>query len=246
MPKFRLATWNIHKGVRGIGPYKRLEVNQIAHGVAALEADIVCLQEVRNIDHRYAQRFDFWPSEPQASFLTPDGFHLAYHSNAFNRHGEHGNALVSRFPIDAQRQEDVSHHPFEQRGLLHVMLCVEGLPLHVVVVHLGLMEGSRSWQIGRLKQLIHDHIPREHALVVAGDFNDWAEHLHLPLEDIHLRSISPGRVNTYPSRAPILPLDRIYVRGLHLHRLHVPPRRHAQLHWPKMSDHLPLLGELEW
>ena len=43
----RVATYNIHKGVQGIGPARRLEIHHLGLAVEQLDADIVCLQEVR-------------------------------------------------------------------------------------------------------------------------------------------------------------------------------------------------------
>jgi endonuclease/exonuclease/phosphatase family metal-dependent hydrolase len=42
------------------------------------------------------------------------------------RHGEHGNALLSRWPVLTHQHEDMSDHRFEQRGLLHVEIQVAG------------------------------------------------------------------------------------------------------------------------
>ena len=42
----RVATYNIHKGVRGVGPRKRLEIHNLGLAVEALDADLVFLQEV--------------------------------------------------------------------------------------------------------------------------------------------------------------------------------------------------------
>jgi endonuclease/exonuclease/phosphatase family metal-dependent hydrolase len=39
----RVATWNIHKGVRGLGPRRRLEIHDMVHAVEQFDADIVCL-----------------------------------------------------------------------------------------------------------------------------------------------------------------------------------------------------------
>ena len=36
----RVATYNIHKGVRGIGPRKRLEIHNLGLAVEALDADL--------------------------------------------------------------------------------------------------------------------------------------------------------------------------------------------------------------
>ena len=46
-PVLRVATYNIHKGVQGLGPARRLEIHNLGHAVEQLDADIVCLQEVR-------------------------------------------------------------------------------------------------------------------------------------------------------------------------------------------------------
>ncbi len=44
----RVATYNIHKGVQeGLGPTRRLEIHNLGLAVEQLDADIVCLQEVR-------------------------------------------------------------------------------------------------------------------------------------------------------------------------------------------------------
>ena len=42
----RVATYNIHKGVQGLGPARRLEIHNLGHAIEQLDADIVCLQEV--------------------------------------------------------------------------------------------------------------------------------------------------------------------------------------------------------
>ena len=74
----RVATYNIHKGVRGVGPRKRLEIHNLGLAIEALDADIVCLQEVRLFHHREARRFDRtwfgWPEGGQADFLAPEGY----------------------------------------------------------------------------------------------------------------------------------------------------------------------------
>ena len=39
----RVATYNIHKGVRGMGPNRRLEIHNLGLGIEALDADLVYL-----------------------------------------------------------------------------------------------------------------------------------------------------------------------------------------------------------
>ena len=240
----RVATYNIHKGVRGVGPRKRLEIHNLGLGIEALDADLVCLQEVRLFEKREANRFTRthlgWPDEGQADYLAPEGYSVAYRSNAITRHGEHGNALLSRWPIGDIGHHDVSDHRFEQRGLLHVSVLVERTEVHVVVVHLGLIHASRERQVQRLGAFIAREVPEADPLIVAGDFNDWGAQLLRPMADLGLRTFEGIRLPTYPSRLPLLHLDRIYARGLQLVSAHVPHGRA----WARMSDHLPLIGEL--
>jgi endonuclease/exonuclease/phosphatase family metal-dependent hydrolase len=143
MTVLRVATYNIHKGVQGIGPARRLEIHNLGHAVEQLDADIVCLQEVRKMHRREAAYFTQWPELPQAEFLAPEGYTAVYRTNAHTRHGEHGNAMLSRWPVVSHQQEDMSDHRFEQRGLLHSVVTVHGRAVHVLVVHLGLIKASR-------------------------------------------------------------------------------------------------------
>lgn len=235
----RIATWNIHKGVNGPALRKRLEIHNIGVAVEQLDADLVALQEVRKMNRQHATRFERWPEAPQAEYLAPHGYEAIYKTNAVTRHGEHGNALLSRWPVIGVQHKDLSDHRFEQRGLLHSEVLVQGHIVHVLVVHLGLIGGSRVRQIDSLIQHIERTVPKEAALVVAGDFNDWGEQLHRPLKAHGLQTFEDQRLPTFPSRVPLLHMDRIYVRGLQLRSAWVP---HGSAWW-RMSDHLPLIGE---
>jgi endonuclease/exonuclease/phosphatase family metal-dependent hydrolase len=246
----RVATYNIHKGVRGLGPRKRLEIHNLGLAVEALDADLVFLQEVRLFHHREARQFDRthlgWPQQGQAEYLAPEGYDVAYRTNAVTRHGEHGNALLSRWPIGDVRHQDVSDHRFEQRGLLHVPVSWNGGTVHAVVVHFGLVHASRVRQVQRLAAFIQREVPRDEPLVVAGDFNDWGEKLDGPMQGIGLSRASgsdgqDGPRPTFPSRVPVFALDRFYVRGFRC-RTTLVPRGSG---WARMSDHLPLVAELE-
>lgn len=247
----RVATYNIHKGVRGLGPTKRLEIHNLGLAVEAMDADIVCLQEVRRFHHTDAQRFsrtDFgplcWPNVPQAEYLAPEGYEVAYRTNAVTKNGEHGNALLARWPLGHIGHHDVSDHRFEQRGFLHVSVHWRSVEIHVVVVHLGLIHASRVRQAERLAQLVQAHIPPGVPVVIAGDFNDWNEKLDDILESADLKRAAVGdaeRTPTFPSLVPVLALDRVYTRGMHCQSIMV-PRGGA---WARLSDHLPLVVELD-
>lgn len=243
----RVATYNIHKGVRGVGPRKRLEIHNLGLGIEALDADLVCLQEVRLFEKRDATRFTRtilgWPDQGQADFLAPEGYTAAYRTNCTTRHGEHGNALLSRWPIGDIGHHDVSDHRFEQRGLLHVPVWWQGVEVHAVVAHLGLIHASRVRQVERLAAFIASEVPAGAPLLVAGDFNDWGEKLDSPMHAIGLHRARAGAERaqrTFPSAVPIFALDRVYTRGLACVSATVP----RNSGWSRMSDHLPLVVEL--
>ena len=239
MSTLRVATYNIHKGVQGLGPAQRLEIHNLVHAVEQFDADLICLQEVRSHHRKLAQRFPLWPEQGQADYLLPEGYEAVYRTNALTRHGEHGNALLTRWPVATIAHEDVSDHRFEQRGLLHVKVSVDHTPVHVVVVHLGLLAAGRERQVQRLGQYLSRCVPADERLVVAGDFNDWGGRLHQPMAALDLRTFEGIRLATFPSRMPVLHLDRIYVRGLVPVHAQVP---HGKA-WARMSDHLPLIAE---
>ena len=241
----RVATYNIHKGVRGLGPRKRLEIHNLGLAVEALDADLVFLQEVRLFHHREARRFDRthfgWPAQGQAEFLAPEGYEVAYRTNAVTRGGEHGNALLSRWPMGdvGHQHEDMSDHRFEQRGLLHSELLVHGRTIHVVVVHLGLIRASRERQVAQLQRFIGREVPVDAPLLVAGDFNDWGVMVQRELASVGLQAFKGVRQATFPARFPLVQLDHVFSRGLQPMGLHVPRGRI----WWRMSDHLPLIAE---
>lgn len=246
----RVATYNIHKGVRGVGRGKRLEIHNLGLAVESFDADLVFLQEVRLFntrESRHFQRTSFgWPEQGQAEFLAPEGYDVAYRTNAVTRHGEHGNALLSRWPIGEIGHHDVSDHRFEQRGLLHVPVQWQGATVHAVVAHFGLVHASRLRQVARLAEFIDAVVPPDEMLIVAGDFNDWNERLDSPMATIGLqRAVAPDATRlqrlTFPSLAPVFALDRFYLRGLRCVSTMVP----RGMAWARMSDHLPLVAELE-
>jgi endonuclease/exonuclease/phosphatase family metal-dependent hydrolase len=242
MSLFRIATYNIHKGVQGLGPRRRLEIHNLGHAVEQFDADLICLQEVRAFNRQQARRFQHWPDQGQAEFLAPEGYSAAYRTNAVTRHGEHGNALLSRWPLLWHQHENLSDHRFEQRGLLHAEVLVKTRSLHVIVVHLGLLAGSRRRQVEQLKRFILREVPPTQPLLVAGDFNDWGAGLApaMGLAGLHRGPAPP--VPTFPSRLPLVQLDYIYARGLeHAHSF--APHGPA---WGRFSDHLPLIADFRW
>ena len=109
----------------------------------------------------------------------------------------------------------------------------------MIVVHLGLIAGSRLRQIAQLQRFIEREVPTGAPVVVAGDFNDWGLQIKRMLARFALYEFDAPRTFTYPARLPLAQLDHVYVRGLTPLSLQVPKGRI----WWRMSDHLPLIAE---
>ena len=80
-------------------------------------------------------------------------------------------------------------------------------------------------------------------MIIAGDFNDWRRraerHLHqdLGLEELFVQ-MQGRHARTFPVWAPVLPVDRIYYRGLQP----VACKRLCTGPWRDLSDHAALFG----
>jgi endonuclease/exonuclease/phosphatase family metal-dependent hydrolase len=243
---FRVLTVNVHKGFGFLN--RRFILGELREAVRSVAADVVFLQEVLGSHAHHARRFRDWPTTPQYEYLADTIWSQhAYGRNAVYPHGDHGNALLSRYPIRTYVNHDASCGG-EARGLLH---CVLELPaagrlLHAVCVHLGLRETHRRHQVDRLCELVTHEVPPDAPLVVAGDFNDWRLTAHQRLQDragLHEVFVTAcgAAAKTFPARWPMLALDRIYVRNAHVHR----PVRLPLRPWSHLSDHAPLAAELE-
>ena len=76
----KVATYNIHKGVQGFGPARRLEIHNLGLAIEQLDADIVCLQEVRKVHRREEKYFRHWPELPHNTCLQKrhlENFHAS-------------------------------------------------------------------------------------------------------------------------------------------------------------------------
>lgn len=284
MPLIRVVSYNIHKGRSALG--RRESLHELRLGLYGLRPDLVFLQEVQGRNDA-ASVLD----QQHESLAAALRLQVAYGRNAVRERSDHGNALLSRFPILDYENQDISDHRLEQRGLLHARVDVDGTDVHCFVVHLGLFSGSRTRQVLALTQRIAAQVPEGAPLIIAGDFNDWSDKLaplfvqqlrlyevfsHAPRshggelprlrESVRrlgntLRGMPNGVVlmersnqlgmggaycplpppRTFPAVFPWFRLDRIYQRGFAVRSARVLRGRE----WARLSDHSPLLAELE-
>lgn len=243
----KILTYNIHKGFSPGN--RRFVLHQMKAALQSVDADVIFLQEIQGKHEIKSGQHHDWPDESQFEFLADQIWsHHAYAKNAIYKSGHHGNAILSKYPFVRWENIDVSYMKSASRSLLHgvIQLDHSSKPVHVICVHLGLFAIERKLQLTKLVQRIEEQVPHSEPLIIAGDFNDWQgrsdTYLRKELGITEVFKSESGKfARTFPAWMPILKMDRIYSRGLHLtqsHRLH-------DKSWRALSDHLPLLAEFE-
>jgi endonuclease/exonuclease/phosphatase family metal-dependent hydrolase len=224
--RFRIATYNIHRG-RGLDGRERID--RIADVLREVRADVIALQEV---------------FQSQAIALAEEiGATVAFGQTRSAPQGPYGNVCLSRLPLVAHERYNLTCIPFEPRGCLRADVDIgHAAPLHVLNVHLGLGYRERIRQV-RMLSSIFGQAPLPGPRVLLGDFNEWF-HGHasrlLRAEFGHAR-VRLRRLATHPSPMPVFPLDRIYHDpGVRIVRVGVHRSRLARV----ASDHLPTYADI--
>lgn len=237
MHRFRIATYNIHKG-RGLDG--RVRIERIARVLEQINADIVALQEVVSHEGRSIE-------DHQASYLAErlGRFHIIGETRK-HRGGVYGNVTLSRWKFESARHIDLSVPRREERGVLRTDIYARGRLLHIFNVHLGTAHRERRTQAVRLidedlLRAIDISGPR----IVLGDFNEWTHGLvtRTLSSEFHLMDLGDylPRTRAYPAVLPFLHLDHIYLdHHLGIENAFFYRTRLSML----ASDHLPLVVDL--
>ena len=236
--RFRLLTYNIHKGIGGID--RRYRPERIAQAIAHCQPDIVLLQEVDDgVPRSHHHRQVDWLGD---ALSLP---HRAYQANVKLRQGHYGNAILSRFPLHDVRDLELTVPLKKRRRALiaHLRLQVDGhvRTLLLFNFHLGLAGYERTIQLHRfLNSDVLKHLHHNTPVVAAGDFNDvWGTLGRRLLLPAGFRS-AVKRIKTFPAFLPVRPLDRIFFRGdLELDHSFASRSRIAR----RASDHLPMVAD---
>ncbi|TGD33385.1 hypothetical protein C9F10_17175 [Salmonella enterica subsp. enterica serovar Poona] len=241
---FKVLTINTHKGFTAFN--KRFILPELRDAVRTVGADIVCLQEVMGAHEVHPLHIENWPDTTHYEFLADTMWSdFAYGRNAVYPEGHHGNAVLSRYPIEHYENRDVSVGGSEKRGVLYCRITPPMLnrPIHVMCVHLGLRESHRQAQLTMLAGWVNA-LPESEPVLVAGDFNDWRQKAGPPLNAAGLEerfTRAHGRpARTFPVSMPLLRLDRIYVKNANASSPTALPLRN----WRHLSAHAPLSAEL--
>lgn len=241
--KLRILTLNMHKGFTLFN--RQFILPELREAVRGQSTELVFLQEVHGNHKRHALRHSNWPETTQYEFLADTMWpEFSYGRNAVYPDGDHGNAILSKYPIIRFQNLDVSIGEIEQRGLLHTVLKVPGHDeVHAICVHLGLRESHRQKQLLLLCGLL-ESLSKTAPIIIAGDFNDWRKRADAILMRCDMREAFVNEhgkpAKSFPARWPLLSLDRIYVRNATTQN----PQVLHQRPWSHLSDHAPLAVEV--
>ena len=237
--RIRIATYNVHR-CRGID--RRVDVGRIADVIAALDADVVAVQEIlRGRDDRAA-------TADQVGYIAHTlGYHFAFGENQTLWGWPYGNATFSRLPITFRQNYDITWRSRDRRGCLRTDLRMpRGPALHVYNVHFSTRYFERPHQARRLLSAdVLRHSTLSGPRVVLGDFNEWTRGIATRLMGSEFESVDVrllGRRRTYPGLFPFLHLDHFYYdKALRLASCRLDRSRRALI----ASDHLPIVADLE-
>jgi len=239
----RIVTYNVH---RCVGADRRLDVARVAAVLAALDPDIVALQEL-DVGRKRTGHVD-QAHEIARRLEMVSHFHAAMQVEE----ERYGDAILTRFPERLVKTGALPGYDpiraLEPRGALWVEVEVAGRPLQVINTHLGLVPREQQIQAAHLAGaawLGHDACVDP--AILLGDFNATSSSLVYQTLTHRLR---PARklakrrqpTSTFPSALPVLRIDHLFVSaGIEVSDVFAPfdPLTRAA------SDHLPLVMDFE-
>lgn len=221
-----VASYNVHKCV---GLDRRFDPQRTMAVISEIGADVIALQEA---DQRFGDRAGLLDLDAVARETGLVPVPLAGRRKS---HGWHGNVVLFRMgSVSSARQ--IVLPGAEPRGAVIVDLELEAGPLRIIAAHFGLLRHSRKLQAGTLLTAAELH--SEKPTILVGDLNEWRLG-----KRSSLRSLEPAFgpmhaiVPSFPSRFPVLALDRVMARP---HNLLTEIEAHDTALARIASDHLPI------
>lgn len=239
----RIVTYNVH---RCVGNDRRLDVARIADVLAALEPDIVALQEL-DVGRARTNHVD------QASEIA-ERLDMACHFHAAMRVETelYGDAILSAHPEQLIQKGPLPGHPrmpvLEPRGALWLEVEIDGRPVQVINTHLGLVPREQQLQARYLAGHAWLQHPRcRGPKILLGDFNATGTSVVYRTLTARLepaRRLAPHRrsTSTFPAQLPVLRIDHLFVSPeIVVKDVFAPLEPLTRV----ASDHLPLVMDFE-
>jgi endonuclease/exonuclease/phosphatase family metal-dependent hydrolase len=238
----RVATYNVHGCV---GTDGRRSEERIGHVIAELEVDVIGLQEL-DLNRRRSAGAD------QAALIADQlGWHRHFHPALRVGDEQYGDAILSRYPMRLRQAQELPSVTTrlcpESRAAIWMEIATPRGTVQVINTHLGLGRRERLMQAELLAgaQWL-GAVPTQEPVVLLGDFNSLPgstpfKVLTRALRDIRTDLAPPPRLNTFPTRLPLLAVDHIFVNA-RLRAASVKVVRNNETRCA--SDHFPLVADL--
>ena len=235
MSVLRIVCFNIHGGydIKGHRDLRRLHMF-----MEDLDIDIGVFQEIET-----RPRFGGKPQDIDI-LAGPERPHHLLGPTQKEGEGWYGNLIVSRYPIVRSSVHDLErkHQVLEPRNAVDAFIKTPLGILRIIGTHLSLSSIMRWWEINNLIRLVNEVEDETKCPVLfMGDFNEWlwSSKLIRHLDKLMIPLVC-GK--TFPSRWPLLKLDRVWYDNFNLD---VSARILNEPEIRVLSDHLPVLIEIK-
>ncbi|MCK9791531.1 MULTISPECIES: endonuclease/exonuclease/phosphatase family protein [Providencia] len=249
-PTIKVATYNIGKNELSLDVSNLDELNK---AIAKIDADVIVLTE---IDNKTARSKKVHQLEEIAKANKMD---FAFGKALDFDGGEYGVGILSKYKIDKSKVINLPSGDAEQRVVLISQISKPGFdaPIIVMGTHLD-WQKDPTIRIGQVRHILDasigdtdtgfDNIAAS-IKILAGDFNSTAN--EQPIQEIRymwnpveLKGID---YRSWPAVNPAIDIDHIFTfkgQVWDVKKMEIPTDS-KEFQWSSVSDHLPIIAELE-
>lgn len=232
----RFSSYNFHKGRTILGG--KFNLMTLKKFLDEENIDIGLFQEVLGhhqynleIAHQVEQLADkTWPL-------------YSFAKNSIVNKFDHGNAILSKYPIVKEKILNISLNKLEKRSAILLSIEFGSNKIYCLNTHLNLREKDRIIQAKMILNFININTDRDVPIVIGGDFNDWTGIITKYFEtDGGFSTLHPAKVQaTFPSFYPVVALDRVLCKNALIINASVGQVRKYNF----FSDHLPIFYNIK-
>ncbi len=249
-PTIKIATYNI--GKNELSP-DVADLNNLSNAIAKLDADVIVLTE---IDNKTARSKKVHQLEEIAKANKMD---FAFGKALDFDGGEYGVGILSKYKIEKSQVINLPSGEAEQRVVLLSQISKPGFdaPIIIMGTHLD-WQKDPTVRIGQVRHILDASIGDTETgfdniaasiKILAGDFNSTAN--EQPTQEIRYlwNPVEKKGVDyrTWPAVNPAIDIDHIFtfkgqvwdVKNMKI------PTDSPEFQWSSVSDHLPVIAELE-